>query len=421
MNQLRALVVGVVTLALSIAALAQPAPTAVQGVVVDVVKDQTKAAGSITVEDSKGKDTKFVVTEATVFQFVQGAKTWGTNFLSEYVGRQVSVTPAAGSDPLTAATVQIILPKPPPPRPPSPPQVDPVQGTVVNKEKVGKGIYTLTVQLPSYIPPAPVKGTIWDVGKSETTAWGSITLKVKGKAQVFYVNPTTGFTRIKGQQVDSATFLSATLGEKAVIHPRYGNSAVAARVELLGRKSKFPKEIQPKPVDQLVVFQADNLTQYSVVRNGSAKSCTIATVKAGRDVSVLPGGDHSQLATKVTVLMGSVAKNPKTTVKTSGTGKTKTISGAIVSAGNNTLSVQTSSGTKTASYGPGTQMEVKQGNIIRPAVPADFQAGYKVTVVASVDPPYAAQSIVIRVPAKSSTTGKGTTPKENTKPKKSKK
>ncbi|HMF18816.1 MAG TPA: hypothetical protein VKE98_16540 [Gemmataceae bacterium] len=284
-------------------AFAQTQPT-LTGTLVNMTKDPLKFSGTITVADSKGKQTTFVVTEATTFQFARGTATWNTNFLAQHQGETVAVFAVPDSKPLTAGGVQIILPPPPPPSPPRPPS--PVNGTVVQVDKS-----FITIELPYPKPAVPVQGILTGVTVDPLTGIGLMVVKVgKKKSMVFTANRWTRFytdqkvvdvvTKKTTDVSEVVTFLSTKVKENVVIHPSNWNSLHAWRVDILPPKVKG--DLTPTPVIvHLATFAVLPTTAIVRVRGADMQPANIAMVLAGEKVSIQPTNYQTPLASKVTI------------------------------------------------------------------------------------------------------------------------
>ena len=278
-----------------------PTLPAFHGYLVNMTKDQIKNVGTLTVEGGKNGSvtTTYQVNEQTVFQFRQGTNVWGANFLKDHLGQKVSVVAIKGSNPLTAATVQIILQPPPPPLPPPPPQPPKIpyyHGQVV---KVGTDPATkhthITIKLHKHVPPPPVVGQITKLGLDKVDGIGSITIKAGGKHHTFYVDANTRFLKIGKKHQHAVTFLSVHDGEQVAIFPSHGHWAWKADIILPGATFVPP----PPPKDHFLTFRVNTNTNYVLFHLGIQTPTTLAAVVIGEEIAIQPIGIHSHLAQNV--------------------------------------------------------------------------------------------------------------------------
>lgn len=387
-------------LALATAAGRAPAQSApLKGQLTDVTKDENAPTGSVTVT-AGGKATKFVVDAGTKFEFVRGKEKKPTTFLAEHQGEQVAVVGRAGSNPPAAALVQIILPPPPPPGPGhlhwTPPGPGHLRGTV---ETVDPG--KLVIRVKNAIPPAPVQGTITDVTKSETDDTGSLTVKSSGGDKKFVVNSVTAFNVVQNDATTGSSFLTDHKGLTAVVFPRWGQESVAARVDVVaaGSSDKAAAKAAYRHThtaqDHPVTFSLAADTKYAKVRDGKHTAASLADVKPGEEVSVLPQKVRSHKAANVDVLLPHA------------------VHGTVASASAGSLAVKVhkagaADATVQIPLTGATKIESVAGATHNPAGTADLKPGVKVAVFPDGVPPHAADAVEIHLGPTKTVTAKGT-------------
>jgi hypothetical protein len=463
-----------------------PAAPNLVGVIVDLTKAETNNVGTVTVQPNakNAKPVTFDVTEATRFEYFNQVNVWGTNFLAEHRGEKVAVFTVAGSKPLAAAKVQILLPKPKP-RNPGPPPAQPLKpiwarGTVVD---VTAGV--ITIKLPNYTPPPPVRGTVTDVGVNEDTDQGVITVQANGKLQTFVVDPTTEFQKLIGKTRKRISFLSIDQGETVEIFTRYGAPQAVTKVDVL---VKGAGEAAIVYKDHFVKFVTKPGTKFDIDRAGKFTPVSLSTIVKGESVAILPDALRSHIAAEVRIMAPpiihgivestsataiivklkekgqdvtkSVAINGATTYevmtdkmpKPGGladvkpgkdvdiwpgavppnvaekvvifhhVGKPLSLDGVVVTATANLLTVMTGGPQKSFPLNAATKFEALEGTKRRPAKATELKAGQKVHIVAAAEAPNAAQSVEIHIvaPKTSTKTPKETAPKPTNDAKKAK-
>lgn len=277
-----------------------PAAPDLVGVIVSLTKPETNNMGDVTVQPAakSAKPVVVAVTEATTFEYFNGVNTWGTNFLAEHSGEKAAVFTAAGKKPLTAVKVQILLPMPkprnpgPPPAPPTKPSW--ARGTVVD---VKNG--AITIQLPNYTPPPPVRGVVTDVGVDTDGTLGVITVRAAGKLKTFVVDPTTEFQKLKGKNRVRVSFLSIDQGETVEVFGRYGAPQAASKVDVIAAGAG-EAAIQYK--DHFLTFVTKPATKYEIDRAGKLTPASLAKVVKGETVAILPDALHSHVAAEVKII-----------------------------------------------------------------------------------------------------------------------
>jgi hypothetical protein len=451
---------------------------------VDLTKAETNNVGTVTVQpNAKGaKPETFDVTEATRFEYFNQVHAWGTNFLAEHRGEKVAVFTVAGSKPLAAAKVQILLPKPKP-RNPGPPPAQPLKpswarGTVVD---VTAGV--ITIKLPNYTPPPPVRGTVTDVGVNEDSDQGVITVQANGKLQTFVVDPTTEFQKLIGKTRKRISFLSIDQGELVEIFTRYGAPHAASKVDVLVKGSGEAAIVYK---DHFVKFVTKPATKFDLERAGKLTPASLGSVVKGESVAILPDALRSHIAAEVRIIAPNVIRGVVEStsagaitvkVKEKGQDVTKTVAvngattyevmtdktpkaggladakpgrhvdiwpaaappnvtekvvihlgkllsldGVVVTATANLLTVTTGGAQKSFPLNAATKFEALEGTKRRPAKATELKAGQKVHIVAAAEAPNAAQRVEIHIvaPKTPPKTPKETAPKQTSDPKKAK-
>jgi hypothetical protein len=361
------------------------------GIIVDISKDENTPTGSITVVDVTGKPQKFVVTQLTQFEILRGNQATPSSFLGEHKGEKAAIVVQPGVVPPTAARVQILLP--PPPAVPvgivrPNPEKKHIHGTIV-------AIYQdlLVLHLIHKTPPPPVLGQVVDVSRDADTNYGFITIQTgPDQVQKFVVNRFTHFLKIKWDGTEPANFLSDFKGETVVVFPRLGNLPVAGKVEIvLDGLALATHRVRHHHAHHWMVFQVTPATRVDLARDGKRAPANLNALQVGEQVSLVPHPANNNLAQIVHILLPH------------------TIHGHVVGLTPEALAVKVHHHGNmdvppldmiaTLPIVPATVVESVTGKDKKLVPVANLQQGQKVVVYAFGLPPYAAERVVVSVPA----------------------
>ncbi len=349
-----------------------------KGVISDLSKDETKPTGTISVTVN-GKTTTYVVDDSTVFQVLKGTVSSPSSFLNEHKGENVAVFGVAGSNPLKAARVQILLPADVFHfHLPSMPGF--VHGTVVHR-----GPHRVTIRVPDRKPIVPVIGTVVDVSKNKDTDGGSLIVSINGKNRMFAMDGATWFDKVQGPKKLYASFLSLDKGEQVRVYPRPGNELAAGRVDIMlpGTPAVPPLQKAHHHHHHLITYLVDGATKYVAVKGTQYLPSNLANVLVGEHVAVQHRVRHKHWAHVVRIIF----PHP--------------IRGVVQSVGTNVVNVKVThhhgqgkpASEKIVPVGvlPGTLFFVFNGTTSKPGGLGDIKVGSHVVLRRTAVPPHVAE------------------------------